>query len=60
MHVARALFEIMVRQVLARIPDYRLEPGQTQFYQGNPELFGVVKMPVQFTPGSPTGVSRPW
>lgn len=60
MHVARALFDIMVREVLARIPDYQVEPGQTQFYQGNPELYGVVKMPVRFTPGKAMGVARPY
>jgi hypothetical protein len=32
----------------------------TQFYQGNPELYGVVKMPVTFTPGQPEGVDRPF
>jgi cytochrome P450 len=60
MHVARALFEVMVREVLARIPDYLVEPDQTQFYQGNPELYGVVKMPVRFSPSEPVGMSRPW
>jgi cytochrome P450 len=60
MHVARALFEVMVREVLARIPDYEVEPDQTQFYQGNPELYGVVKMPVRFSAGEPVGIPRPW
>ncbi len=60
MHVARGLFEVMVREVLSRMPDYQVEPGQTQFYQGNPELYGVVKMPVRFTPGKPTGVAPPY
>lgn len=60
MHVARALFEVMVTEVLDRIPDYQPVPGQTRFYEGNPELFGVVQMPVTFTPVAPSGEPRPF
>lgn len=60
MHVARMLFQVMMSEILTRIPDYRVERDATQFYQGNPELFGVVKMPVTFTPGEPVGVARPF
>lgn len=60
MHVARALFEVMLREVLSRVPDYRVDQDGTQFYQGNPELFGVVRMPATFTPGSPVGIERPF
>ncbi len=59
LHVARALFQVMMREVLTRIPDYRVQRDATQFYQGNPELYGVVKMPVTFTPGQPVGVAAP-
>ena len=51
LHVARALFDVMLREVLARIPDYVVDRDETRFYQGNPELTGVVRMPVTFTPG---------
>jgi cytochrome P450 len=60
LHVARTLFHVMVREVLTRIPDYKVEHQATQFYRGNPELYGVVTMPVTFTPGDPVGVKRPF
>jgi cytochrome P450 len=60
MHVARALFQVMVSEVLRRIPDYRVDRAATRFYQGNPELFGVVEMPVTFPPGRATGVKSPF
>ncbi|MGO8860149.1 MAG: cytochrome P450 [Acidimicrobiales bacterium] len=60
LHVARMLFLVMMREILTRIPDYVVERESTQFYQGNPALYGVVKMPVTFTPGTPLGVERPF
>ena len=60
MHLARTLFRVMATEVLARIPDYRVDQGGTRFYQGNPELFGMVHMPVTFTPGPVVGVERPF
>jgi cytochrome P450 len=55
LHMARTLFQVLVRQVLQRIPDYRVDRAATQFYEGNPELAGVVRMPATFTPGAPAG-----
>jgi cytochrome P450 len=60
MHIARSLFEVMMREVLARLPDYVVDRAATDFYQGNPELAGVVTMPVTFTPGPRSGVERPF
>jgi cytochrome P450 len=61
MHLARTLFQVLVSQVLARIPDYRVDRGSTRFYAGNPELNGVVQMPVTFTPGRRVGpADRPF
>jgi cytochrome P450 len=60
MHIARALFEVMMHEVLTRIPDYVVDRDATEFYKGNPELTGVVTMPVTFTPGTPVGVARPF
>jgi cytochrome P450 len=60
MHLARTLFGVMATEVLTRIPDYRVDQGATQFYRGNPELFGIVHMPVTFTPGPVVGVERPF
>lgn len=55
MHLARTLFRIMMNEVLARIPDYRIDREATRFYEGNPELTGVVTMPATFGPGAATG-----
>jgi cytochrome P450 len=60
LHLARAQFKTMVREVLTRIPDYTVDSEGTAFYERTPLLGGVVRMPVQFTPGVPTGVARPF
>jgi cytochrome P450 len=60
MHAARSLFEIMVAEVLRRMPDYEVDTAATQYYRGNPELFGVVKMPVNFPPGPARGAESPF
>ena len=60
MHIARSLFEVMMHEVLSRIPDYVVDREATEFYKGNPELAGVVSMPVTFTPGKPSGIERPF
>ncbi len=55
MHLARALFRIMFREVLERIPDYRVDRHATTFYQRDPSLAGVATMPATFTPASTAG-----
>jgi cytochrome P450 len=55
MHLARTMFQVLVREVLDRIPDYRIDRQSTRFYDGNPELNGVVRMPATFTPGERAG-----
>lgn len=61
MHMARVMFQVLVAHVLARMPDYAVDHGATRFYAGNPELNGVVTMPVTFTPGPRVGpVERPF
>lgn len=62
LHLARTLFQVMVNEVLERIPDYQVEPGSVQYYQGNPALAGVVRMPATFTPSTPSSASGapPW
>jgi hypothetical protein len=42
------------------MPDYEVDRDATRFYQGNPELAGVVSMPVRFTAGSAVGIERPF
>src|SRR5690606_9471851 len=61
MHMARAMFQVLVREVLDRIPDYEVDEDATRLYSGNPELNGVVSMPVRFTPGERLGpAERPF
>lgn len=60
LHAARSLFDIMVGEVLKRIPDYEVDVAATQYYRGNPELYGVVKMPVVFPPGPVLGAGAPF
>jgi cytochrome P450 len=58
MHVARANFQVLVREALDRIPDYEVsEPPQ--YYDGNPLLNGLVSLPVTFTPASRLGPAHP-
>lgn len=60
MHLARSGFQILVREVLDRIPDYEVvEPVQR--YDGNPTLNGLVSLPARFTPGPRLGpTERPF
>lgn len=61
MHMARTMFQVLMDEVLARIPDYEVDLDRTQLYAGNPELNGVVRMPVRFTPGPRLGpTERPF
>lgn len=61
MHMARSMFQVLMAEILSRIPDYRIDRDATRFYAGNPELNGVVTMPATFPPGSRTGpTERPF
>ncbi|HEX6568678.1 MAG TPA: cytochrome P450 [Acidimicrobiales bacterium] len=55
MHMARTMFQVLLTEVLTRIPDYAVDREATRFYAGNPELNGVVTMPATFTPGPRAG-----
>jgi cytochrome P450 len=58
MHVARANFQVLLREALDRIPDYEV-CAPPQFYDGNPLLNGLVSLPVTFTPASRLGPPDP-
>ncbi|MGO9928883.1 MAG: cytochrome P450, partial [Mycobacterium sp.] len=51
-HLARLMSEVMVKAVLDRIPDYRVELDGVYQYLGNPSMTGLGKLPVTFTPGA--------
>lgn len=50
-HLARAMFEVMLKAVLDRIPDYQVDLDGVDEYLGNPSMTGLGKLPVTFTPG---------
>jgi len=57
--LARVMFEVMVKAVLQRIPDYEVDLGGVHRYSGNPSMTGLGKLPVTFTPGVSLGTARP-
>ena len=57
--LARVMFEVMVKAVLDRMPDYRVDLSGVHEYRGNPTMTGLGKLPVTFTPGVSLGTSRP-
>ncbi len=57
--LARVMFEVMVKAVLDRVPDYEIDVQGVQRYAGNPTMTGVGKLPVTFTPGPSLGTSPP-
>jgi cytochrome P450 len=57
--LARVMFEVMVKAVLDRMPDYEIDLDGVHKYTGNPTMTGVAKLPVTFTPGPSLGTPRP-
>ena len=57
--LARVMFEVMVKAVLDRMPDYEIDLDGVCKYTGNPTMTGVAKLPVTFTPGRSLGTPRP-
>lgn len=61
MHMARTMFQVLLREVLTRIPDYEIDRSAVRFYEENPQLNGVMAMPARFSPGIVTGpTERPF
>lgn len=58
--VARLESELMIRDVLTRMPDYEIDPEGFRPYPGNLLMTGVVEMPVTFTAGARSGVLDPF
>src|SRR6476660_2457869 len=57
--LARVMFEVMVKAVLDRIPDYEVDLGGVHRYSGNPSMTGLGRLPVTFTPGASLNTARP-
>jgi len=58
-HFARTLAQVMVGDVLRRVPDYVVDPERFRPYPANPVMTGVATMPVTFTPGHRVGPPEP-
>ncbi len=54
-HLARLMSEVMVKAVLDRIPDYKVDESGVQQYLGNPSMTGLGRLPVTFTPATKRG-----
>jgi cytochrome P450 len=57
--LARVMFQVMVKALLERMPDYVVQLDGVHQYSGNPSMTGLGKLPVTFTPGVSLGTSRP-
>ena len=57
--LARVMFQVMVKAVLDRIPDYRVDVDGVHRYSGNPSMTGLGRLPVTFTPGASLGTPPP-
>jgi cytochrome P450 len=53
--LARVMFEEMITQVFARIPEYKIDVSRAQRYTSVGTINGWVNMPVTFTPGCKIG-----
>jgi cytochrome P450 len=50
-NLARLEFQVGLEQVLARMPDYTVAPGEEAAFHGNSVTRGFRRIPVAFTPG---------
>jgi cytochrome P450 len=59
-HLARVMFTVMLKEILDRIPDYRVDVDNVKQYLGNPAMTGLVDLPATFPPGKVVGVAKPF
>ena len=53
--LARVMFEVMVKAVLDRMPDYEIDLSGVHRYPAIRRMTGLGKLPVTFTPGASLG-----
>jgi cytochrome P450 len=53
-HYAKMMFDVMVTQVLKRLPDFELA-GEPKMFEDAGEVYAVRELPVKFTPGPRKG-----
>lgn len=52
-HLARKEFDVVMREVFRRLPDYKIDRERTHTYPDVGMMFGYQEMPATFTPGKP-------
>jgi cytochrome P450 len=50
-HYAKMMFQVMVTQILERLPDFQLN-GEFERFEDAGEVHAVKKLPIRFTPGA--------
>jgi cytochrome P450 len=58
-HLARVMWEVMVKAVLDRIPDYQVQVDGVHEYLGNPSMTGLGRLPITFAAGESRATPRP-
>jgi cytochrome P450 len=53
-HYAKMMFQVMLGQIIARLPDFELA-GDPERFEDAGEVYAVSKLPVKFTPGRRIG-----
>jgi cytochrome P450 len=51
-HIGRLMFQEMITQILARMPDYEIDLGALRQYPDRSFVQGWVSLPARFTPGT--------
>lgn len=59
-NVGRVMVQVLVSEILNRIPDYTIDEDAILPYDGSPNMMGYLQMPGSFSPGTPTGVPDPF
>jgi cytochrome P450 len=49
-HYAKMMFDVMITQILKRLPDFELA-GEAKLFEDAGEVYAVRELPVKFTPG---------
>jgi cytochrome P450 len=49
-HYAKMMFDVMITQILQRLPDFELA-GEAKLFEDAGEVYAVRELPVKFTPG---------
>jgi cytochrome P450 len=56
-HLARLMFQEMIRQILTRMPDYELDESRVAPYPDRGFAQGWISLPTRFSPGPKMGAA---